>query len=519
MIGVLLALSLFGNTVASDSCDPLVPEYCMLPFPNNFWRIETEGGFRLNFTEDTFPVDDNGKPMDPERGGFNKLHGFPVVPAITAYFPLMDDSSLESCPRWWNMETSLSDESCTILLDTHTGERVPHWVELDHSSDKAEKTKKHAFLIWPATALDFDRRYIVAIKPMRNREGVMIAPSDSFLQLRDGTSSISTSDRLVHFEDIFSKLETIGVEKRDLLLTWDFTTNDKDDVTGRLTSVRDDARVRLGAGGPDYVIESVEYNTSDLIGKNIKGRFSMPTYLNTHKPIPSARLVLDDEDKPVFQGFQWYNFEVVVPKAFMESPRSAGIMQYGHGLFGTYKEVEYGSSNYMFEDAADFGYVICASTWIGLSEQDVAPLAEILIKDLSDFMYVPDRTTQGVVNALGLMTMLKGKFSLDAEMLTSTGESILDTEKTSYFGNSEGGIFGSVYMAATQEVKRGLLGVPGGPYGLLLPRSLDFGIEFDALKLRYADPVDRINLMQVSDGQDVCCMYWRMAVDIVCGCR
>ena len=93
--------------------------------------------------------------------------------------------------------------------------------------------------------------------------------------------------------------------------------------------------------------------------------------------------------------------------------------------------------------------------------------------------------------------MMKGRFAKDPLMLTSAGESIINPEKTAYFGNSEGGIFGSVYMAVTQEVKRGLLGVPGGPYSLLLPRSLDFGIEFAALKGRFSDPVDRINIMQV----------------------
>ena len=29
-------------------------------------------------------------------------------------------------------------------------------------------------------------------------------------------------------------------------------------------------------------------------------------------------------------------------------------------------------------------------------------------------------------------------------------------------------------MATTTDVKRGTLGVPGGPFGLLLPRSQDF---------------------------------------------
>jgi hypothetical protein len=41
------------------------------------------------------------------------------------------------------------------------------------------------------------------------------------------------------------------------------------------------------------------------------------------------------------------------------------------------------------------------------------------------------------------------------------------------------------------------VGVPGAPYGLLLPRSHDFDPFSDILKARYRDPVDRINLLQV----------------------
>lgn len=54
------------------------------------------------------------------------------------------------------------------------------------------------------------------------------------------------------------------------------------------------------------------------------------------------------------------------------------------------------------------------------------------------------------------------------------GASVIVPEYTHYYGNSLGGILGTVYMATTTDVTRGTLGVPGGPFGLLLPRSQDF---------------------------------------------
>ena len=46
-----------------------------------------------------------------------------------------------------------------------------------------------------------------------------------------------------------------------------------------------------------------------------------------------------------------------------------------------------------------------------------------------------------------------------------------------------GGIFGAVYMAITNDVQRGVLGVAGAPYALLLPRSADFAALFDVIKV------------------------------------
>lgn len=465
---------------AASLCDNLVPEYCMLPFPNDFFRINIPGvGFRLNVT-DTFPADDKGKVIDTAAGGWNDLHGFPVLPAITAYFEKLEDKDISECPRWWNMDRSLEVDSPTVLLDAETGERVAHWVELDHSSTAADKLRKHSFLMYPSTALEFNHRYIVAIRSLGSHSPA--SSSNAFKALRDRFANVPdedkpTKERADHFEGIFNQLEAAGVKRNSLLLAWDFTTNDKTDVTSRMTFIRDDIKKRVGPRGPEYRVESVEYNTSALVAKKIKGKFMMPLYLNTHLPVVSARMILDENGTPVFNGYAWFDFEVIVPRGYENIPKSLGVMQYGHGLFGSYLEAD--NSEYLHQDAELFGYVICASNWIGLSHDDIPAAAEMLLTDLSNFPFIPDRLTQGVNNAHGLMEMLLGRFSQDPLMLTPSGESIIDTSKTAYFGNSCGGIMGTVYMATTQNVRRGLLGVAGGSFNLILPRSADFMIEFD----------------------------------------
>ena len=284
-----------------------------------------------------------------------------------------------------------SNVLCPVSIRPHLD---PNRTELDHSSNRSEINGKHALLIWPATALQFERRYVVAIRSLAHPAGGSYQPSAAFASLRDKTST--SPQRQKHYDDIFEHLRRLGVDRDSLLLAWDFTTNDKADVTGRLVSARDDALQRVGEDGPRYRISSVEMNPDELVAKKIKGQFEMPLYLNTHKPEKYARLVLDEQMQPVFQGFAWFDFEVVVPSAFADSPRSAGILQYGHGLFGSYEEVEYSSSSYLYEDATNYGYVLAASTWLGLSGQDVPAVASILVTDLSDIQYIPDRNTQGI---------------------------------------------------------------------------------------------------------------------------
>jgi hypothetical protein len=70
------------------------------------------------------------------------------------------------------------------------------------------------------------------------------------------------------------------------------------------------------------------------------------------------------------------------------------------------------------------------------------------------------------------------------------GKSAIDTTRAFRRGDSQGGIFGGTYMSLSTDVTRGLLGVTGAPYSLLLDRSADFsGYKF-LLRSNYATATD-----------------------------
>lgn len=64
----LLLLAAIGTALAS-TCDPLCPQVCSYPFPNDFWRANG----KLAFTRDTFPKDRSGQDINVDMGGWNQL--------------------------------------------------------------------------------------------------------------------------------------------------------------------------------------------------------------------------------------------------------------------------------------------------------------------------------------------------------------------------------------------------------------------------------------------------------------
>jgi hypothetical protein len=188
---------------------------------------------------------------------------------------------------------------------------------------------------------------------------------------------------------------------------------------------------------------------------------------------------------------------VLIPTSAFSEP--AGLVQFGHGLFGSYKDVD---DSLLVDMAVDYNFVVFATTWIGMSNEDIGQIVTLLQSArLDEFVTIVDRLGQGVFNGLAAMRMMRESFADDPQILGPNQEPLLlDTDRSYFFGASLGGIMGSTYMALTTDVERGALGVPGQPFGLLLNRSEAF-VELSTLSnLAYDDKLAlplSLELMQV----------------------
>lgn len=465
-------------------CDPLVPEYCGFPFPSNVYTVEdptTATGRRVRFGEEMLRGNDS-TPWD-YSDGFSA--GTPIMTQLAnASGAELNDSE--------NIEPSLSPTSPTIVLDAETGELVPHFAELDA---RARNPEEQATMIRPVVRLRDNARYIVAIRNLTDDEGALIEPSPAFAALRDDTPSDdeSVEARRALYEDIFSKLEEEGWDRGEIQIAWDFTTASDENNTRWLLHMRDTAFDLIeNDGGFKYTIETVEedYNP-DTIAFRIFGTFRVPLFMSSTEP--GSLLLLDENEMPIVNDeTPWADipFEVLIPQSAKDTP--APIVEYGHGLFGEKEQIQSGHFRSFMNE---YNYIFFATDLQGMSSPDVdAVIAALGSGKFSDIQTMWDRLHQGFLNHLVLLRMMKTAFAQD-----ETFGQYVKADEAYYHGISQGGIMGSVVLAATNDVDRGALGVMGMPYSLLVFRSVDFDRFLTLIRLYYPDR--RTNQLLLGMGQ------------------
>lgn len=461
-------------------CDPLVDSVCGLPFPNNVFTTaddSTATGRRLAISELLMPLSRDGVRGDPAV--FESHDGFSTSAAFLAHMP---GATVTGLPGPWSIEVSLEDDSPTLIIDAETGERVPHFSEFDVSTND---TSRRALMVRPVVPLSPQTRYIVAIRNVVDAAGAPIPASPAFAALRDVSDSDepSVDARRPLYTDIFERLTAQGVERGELQLAWDFTTASDENLTARMVEIRDDAFEVVGSTGPSYTIEQVDEDWMPEILRRIQGTMSVPLYLDV--PEAGASMSLDDDGRPLQNGFAEYPFEILVPYSAEDAP--AGVLNIGHGLLGSRTQVE---AEYYRAFANDNNYILIATDWSGMANDDVANIITLVASgEIHRFHTVTDRLHQGVVNAALAVRMVAGGM-VDDPLFDMGTHSGIDPATIHYIGSSQGGIFGSVLMAISPDIQRGVLDVPGQPYNLLLNRSVDFTPYLNVVIATYENPLE-----------------------------
>ncbi len=466
-------------------CDDLMPAACSMPWPSNLYLEPDEAretGHTLSFGVGSLPVNWDAIGMDPEP--YRRMDGYGPGEPLLVLFPNLDASQL---PDENAIEDSLAEDAKILWYEVTEGglQRVPYWAELDGwEGDLAKKT----LFVRPAVLLKEKTRYVVAFRGLQDTEGTAFEPSEAFAALRDGTTEIPLAYRQARFNDLLGLLDAEGVPRETLTLAWDFNTASSQAMHGRLLEMRDHAFEEVGERGPLLTItEVVEFTEEEdpLIALELQGTFNVPHYMKATPAIEGHHGWVFSEDfngQLVQNGTRDPQFWVRVPRSAL-SGAPHGLVQYGHGLLGNGTQVR-GSFNSKI--ANDERLIFFACDWTGMSELD-EPAINIMITELSRMPWLADRMHQGIIESLLLARAMRDRLGVELE---DRGVRINQGELF-YSGISQGGIYGATYMAMSQDVTRGHLGVPGQNYSTLLHRSVDFEPFFAVVAAVYPSRADQ----------------------------
>ena len=474
LAAVLLAGVAAPAAAAPRGCDPLDRAHCLLPWPNDHFRKDG----RIALRDAMMPRDVDGNPV--RAADYNRSDGFSPGQIVVTRVPGLDLRRSGAVPVT-NMARAFAPRAPIVVIDARTGKRRLIWAELD---SQAERRSEQTLLIHPGANWREGRRYIVALRNLRNSRGRELRPGRAFRRFRKGRAH---GRRARHFEDIFRRLEDAGIRRRDLYLAWDFTVASRRNLSGRMLSIRDRAFASLGdrdlgdlrvqGGAPQFSISSSE-DLGDV--RRVDGTFTVPCFLNQPGCPPGSRFRLNRRGLPVRTpgNVQVERFICLVP----ENGSNGRPLLFGHGLLGGAEAV------LPLAPLASAGnFVSCATDWSGMAAEDI-PNVLAISGDLSLFPTLADRNQQGFLNFLFL-----GRLMLHPQGLPSRPEFAgkIDTRRLFYAGASQGGILGGALTAVAPDFQRAALIVPGMNFSLLIHRSIQFAPFRDVLYDTYQGGVER----------------------------
>jgi hypothetical protein len=470
---------------ARFDCEILDPRSCLLPFPSNhFTRPDNASrtGVQLNFDRQSMIRNSKGVRVDPTDQ--NRSDGFSPGSALLVHLPSVDLTRSGAAPIT-DIGSYDAPDTPVVIINKTTGERHPHWVELDAQvTNDADRIT----FIRPARNFEEGATYVVGLRNLVDSNGVALEPSEAFDAIRDGRD-IGRADvdaRRADVGESISFLETQGVNRNELYLAWEFTVASAENISGRLLKIRDETFDLYANKAPTAVVTATP-TTGDCAPTQLRcvtGILKVPNYL-TGSGGPGARFNLGPDGLPrrttntaTSKATLDVTFWCAMP-ANVSGANPTRMVLAGHGLLG--------SGSIAQEDLdwaiKDGNLTICAVDLWGLSFGDLASGAVLnVLSNLSDFPTLPDRGQQAILNTLVLGRALKdprGLASLppskDGDLppfKDAEGRSVLDHDQLFYIGLSQGGIMGGAIMAVAQDFDRGLLGVPGMNYSTLLDRSV-----------------------------------------------
>ncbi|MCB9751110.1 MAG: hypothetical protein H6713_14125 [Myxococcales bacterium] len=473
-------------------CHPFMQGNCVYPWPSDVYTREDAGsptGLRLDYKPELLPSNTAGD-LFPADELTNHLDGFSPNSQIRFVVPGGVDGG--ALPGIDDIGSSLASDSPIVLVNADTGERFPFFAEVD--ATVPEQPDRQAVFIRPMRRLDFGARYVVGVRGLNTQMGAPVEPPPLFAALRDGlTTDVPELEALRDdFEDVFAALADAGVARDELQLAWRFTTLTRETVQAPARDIIPAITPLIEGGGLGFKVTHVD-ESDGAVAYTLKGTFTVPNCM-TGDAGPGERLNRGPGGEVICEGTVEAPFTVGVPSAVVGAGAPVPAIVYGHGLLGTGEEAASVAKTF---SAA----IIIGTDFWGMSTGDIGNIVTMFESNFANGASVPERLLQSVVNFTTLGYVVASEEFRALPELQGPFESLIDAEQVHYVGGSQGGIMGGTVVALAPSLDRGVLGVGGANYSLMVWRSTAFEMLNSTWGAYHPDSVQREFLFSLFQSQ------------------
>ncbi|MFO0587911.1 MAG: hypothetical protein U0441_10245 [Polyangiaceae bacterium] len=467
-------------------CNPLSPtDACLLPFPSR-WNETADPssptGVRWNLSPDALPKRDGLTPLTVKP--FNTADGAsPVVP-ILAHFGF--DLDLSKAPSLDTLDSSMDGDTSIAIFNMDSGKRVRFFAEMD-LNHKDGYEGRYAVILRPVEPMEMGSHTVVVMRDdLKKADGTDIDPTPAFKAIRDAVPTTNADVEALRpgYEEVFSFLEKNGYPRGRTVLAWDFHVASQDYLLGSVLSMREKTFGIIAEGNLQYTVESVQDSPSADVFRIVEGDFEVPTFIKDDDTIE-----YDADHHPILQPKnRMFPYTMVIPQKITEGPLPLVVI--GHGIFGEGRAflTSGGDGEALQKLAQQFGAVLVATDWIGLSGKDFDSIANGVATNLDNVSIITDKLQQSLMNNLTMTKLVRQVIAKD-NMVAVNGQPLLD-DRVFYWGASLGGIQGSAFISLSDEIPRAVFGVPGSAWGTMLSRSIVFSPIKLVIQPYYPDPLD-----------------------------
>ncbi|MFO0643730.1 MAG: hypothetical protein U0183_31170 [Polyangiaceae bacterium] len=435
------------------------------PFPSDLRRDETGHAVYEGF----YSPFESRLIADYVKATKGLLRGFSPAAAIHLRFSAdVDPASLPADPG-----AAKSPTASVQLVDIdpkspERGKRRP--IETSFRAAKGVYIPKDTLAVLPmpgAPLLPSTRYALVVTRALRSTDGRAFEPSSDLAEVLGETPPTSKTEKVrAAYGDAVTELAAAGIPKGDVAHLTVFTTNDP---TDELFRVVDAMKSQVKAPVARDIVAKDQAASYDVY----EGMYG-PTPSYQAGTVPFAQqggaFTFDDKGVPVLQGTFDVRFAIVIPNAQKCPEPEAGypVVIYAHGTGGDYRSIMSKSVGPALAEAclATVGTdQIFHGTRPGAppdSDPNKEGNTQLLFFNLNNPTAARTNGRQSAVDVAQEARLFTETGLVVPAAVARSGKDVkLDGKRVTFYGHSQGGLNGPLYLAADPSSRGGVLSGTG----------------------------------------------------------